>query len=160
MCKRCKNWFLAILKWLESQLGSRKDLRSCLHFNITENDSWQLLFKMNLDFFIKYFLKWMLKLNLSASFTYSLTPTTSNLVNIESKWFIQLFSPRSNYIRGRWGCMMILRSLFVLGLLIGHNTFLQPIRNAVLCHTINLASVAESWGDTSYCAAVARMDHE
>ena len=43
----------------------------------------------------------MLKLNLSASFTYSLTPTTSNLVNIESKWFIQLFSLRSNYIRGR-----------------------------------------------------------
>ena len=123
---------------------------------------WQLTaFVQNeLGLFIKYFLKWMLKLNLSASFTYSLTPTTSNLVNIESKWFIQLFSPRSNYIRGRWGCMMILRSLFVLGLLIGHNTFLQPIRNAVLCHTSDLASVAESWADTGYCAAVARMDHE
>ena len=107
---------------------------------------WQLTaFVQNeLGLFIKYFLKWMLKLNLSASFTYSLTPTTSNLVNIESIWFIQLFSPRSNYIRCWWGCMMILRSLFVLGLLIGHNTFLQPIRNAVLCHTINLASVAES----------------
>ena len=100
----------------------------------------------------------MLKLNLSASFTYSLTPTTSNLVNIESKWFIQLFSPRSNYIRGRWGCMMILRSLFVLGLLIGHKTFLQPIRHAVLYHTIDSASVAESWADTGTLASDTTMD--
>ena len=35
-------------RWLVgyiTQLGSRKDLRSCLHFDITENDSWQLLFQ-------------------------------------------------------------------------------------------------------------------
>ena len=53
---------------------------------------------------------------------------------------------------------MILRSLFVLDLLIGHKTFLQPIRNAVLYHTIDSVSVAESWADTGILASDTTMD--
>ena len=53
------------------------------------------------------FLKWISKLSFSTSFTYSLTPSTSNLVDFEVQMLIKLFTRRPSYYWGHeesWGC--------------------------------------------------------
>ena len=56
--------------------------------------------------------------------TYSLTPSTSNLVKVEARYFIKRFAWRSNEIRGWRGC-------FVTNYMIGQQIDKQPIRNTV-----------------------------
>ena len=71
-------------------------------------DSCQLLinimFKWEFVFEIihKYFLKWTWKLTLLTSFTYSLPPSMSNLVNAIATASKQLFTMRPIHV---WGCL-------------------------------------------------------
>ena len=70
--------------------------------NLTSNDKQQHYnFVQNLQLFVKYFLKWMWKLTFLTSFTYSLPPSTSNLVDPMATASKQLFTMRSLYVWGR-----------------------------------------------------------
>ena len=100
----------------------------CLHFCFT-------FVQIDFEIFDEYFLKWMWILSFLTSITYSLTPRTSNLVNVEANGLQTAVYCVLNFlfevVVSVLGCDWIFRSQFISVDLIGQEIDKQPIKNTV-----------------------------